>query len=150
MLSSMSDLLINTVLTPGAALPEYAKPGDAAMDLRALKPSVIYADGGRKLIPTGLTIEIPDGHFGMVLCRSGLAIKHGISVLNAPGIVDAGYRGDVGVILCNTDRGTDFHIEAGDRIAQIMVLPYPTMAFVAADSLSETDRGVGGFGHTGR
>lgn len=146
----MTSLIIPTETdTPETPLV-YAKPGDAAVDLRAATNTVIPAGNGRALIPTGIRMAIPDGHLGMVLSRSGLALKRGVHVLNAPGIVDSGYRGDIGVILCNTDPTEPFHVSEGDRIAQFMVLPCPAMTFVTAGvSLGVSERGVGGFGHTG-
>lgn len=130
-------------------LPEYATSGAAGMDLRAdLSESIILKPGERKLIPTGLNIELPGGCEGQVRPRSGLALKHGITVLNAPGTLDSDYRGDIGVILINLG-DKDFQIEPGDRIAQLVINVVETVELVDVDELTETGRGISGFGHTG-
>jgi dUTP pyrophosphatase len=135
-----------------AAMPEQQKQGDAGADLRALE-DVVLTPSMPVLVKTGMSIEIPEGHVGLVCSRSGLALKHGICVLNAPGIVDSGYRGDVGVILMwsghNGSDGLTHHIKAGERIAQLVITPYTPARYVEAVALSATSRGDGGFGSTG-
>ena len=130
-------------------LPAYATPGSAGVDLRAHLPeSIVLQPGERVLIPTGLSLALPDGFEAQVRPRSGLALKHGITVLNSPGTVDADYRGDVGVILINL--GTEpFTIEPGDRIAQLVIAAYAQVEWTPVEVLPETERGSGGFGHTG-
>lgn len=127
--------------------PSFAKPGDAGMDLKASIGHKLYP-GERALIPTGIKIALPFGTVGFVCPRSGLALKKGITVLNAPGVVDAGYRGEIGVVLFNASEDP-FVIQSGDRIAQLLVLPvlHPSLEFV--ESLDDTERGEGGFGSTG-
>lgn len=131
-------------------LPEYATADSAGMDLRAnLLESVVLHPGERKLIPTGLHLALPSGYEAQVRPRSGLAFKHGITVLNAPGTIDADYRGDVGVILIN--HGNEpFEITNGERIAQLVIAKYERVVWNAVEVLNETDRGAGGFGHTGK
>lgn len=129
-------------------LPENAYAGDAAVDLRStiactLKPFE------RKLVPTGIAIELPDGYAALVVPRSGLAIKNGITIVNAPGLIDANYRGEIKAILMNSDPSEEFRIERGDRIAQLMIVPIAQPRFEAVDSLSDTERGEGGFGSSG-
>ena len=130
-------------------LPEYAHDGDAGLDLYARESATLAAGGGRALVPTGISIAIPMGHGGFVLPRSGMAMKHGISVVNAPGLIDAAYRGEVKVVLINTDPETDYAIERGDRIAQLVIQRVESVAWQVVDSLDGVDRG-GGFGHSGR
>jgi dUTP pyrophosphatase len=132
-----------------ARLPAAAHPGDAGLDLRSVEDAVI-APGERRLVQTGLRVALPAGHAGLVLPRSGLALHHGISVLNAPGLVDAPYRGPIGVILLNTDREQPFAIAVGDRIAQLVVVRVADVEPVAAAELDESVRGEGGFGSSGR
>jgi dUTP pyrophosphatase len=129
-------------------LPAAAHPGDAGLDLRAAEP-VKVAPGERAMIPTGLTVAIPDGHAGLVLPRSGLASKHGLTLANAPGLIDAGYRGEVICSVVNLDREEAVEIRTGDRIAQLVIVAIPALAPVWADELPETGRGEGGFGSTG-
>jgi dUTP pyrophosphatase len=136
-------------LHDAARLPTAAHEGDAGLDLRSVEACVLLP-GERRLIPVGLAIEIPFGHAGLVIPRSGLAAKHGITILNAPGLVDAGYRGELRVALLNTDRDEPFVIDAGDRIAQIVIIAVPPVTPVLVESLSATARGVGGFGSSGR
>jgi dUTP pyrophosphatase len=133
---------------PSAVLPRYAHPGDAGLDLCSAE-DVTLGPGEWRTVQTGLAIELPAGTEGQVRPRSGLASKHGITVLNAPGTIDEGYRGEVGVILINHGAAA-FTIGAGDRIAQLVVQPTLTVAVVDADTLSDTSRGDGGFGSTGR
>lgn len=131
-------------------LPEYGTPHSAGMDLRAeLQEDVILKPLQRALVPTGLYIELPEGYEAQVRPRSGLAIKHGISVLNTPGTIDADYRGEIRVILINLS-DTDFVVKDGERIAQMIVSKHEKAEWVQVDELQETERGEGGFGHTGR
>ena len=137
-------------IDPDAPLPAYAKPGDAGMDLRAREGTVIKAGGGRAIVPCGIRIAIPEGYAGFVLPRSGLARDHGITCLNTPGLVDSGYRGEIMVLLINTDPSEDFTIERGERIAQLVVQRHEHVTFEVVDDLDDSERGGGGFGHTGR
>lgn len=131
-------------------LPQYATPHSAGLDLRAnLDRSVILEPGQRALIPTGLYLELPEGTEAQVRPRSGLAFKHGVTVLNAPGTIDADYRGEVGVLLVNLGQET-FTVQDGERIAQLVVARYERVAFAEAADLALSERGAGGFGHTGR
>ncbi len=131
-------------------LPEYKTEDSAGMDLKAnLESDVVLKPLERKLIPTGLHIALPSGYEAQVRPRSGLALKHGISVLNTPGTVDADYRGDIGVILVNLSN-EDFMVKDGDRIAQLVIAKHEKITFVEVVELSETDRGAGGFGSTGK
>lgn len=137
------------LLNDSATLPTRAHEGDAGLDLYAAEPAHI-GPGERWQVATGIAVEIPPGHAGLVLPRSGLAKRHGISLVNAPGLIDAGYRGEVKVLLLNNDPAEVFRIEPGDRIAQLLVTPFAPVDPVAAEGLSETARGDGGFGSTGR
>ena len=132
-------------------LPAYEPSSSAGMDLRAYLPEgpITLKPMQRTLVPTGLFMEIPEGYEGQVRPRSGLAIKHGITVLNTPGTIDADYRGEVKIILVNLS-DTDFVINSGERVAQIVFAKCEQMEVVNAETLSETERGEGGFGHTGR
>jgi dUTP pyrophosphatase len=130
------------------AMPSYAHPGDAGADLRSAE-SLTLGAGARALVSTGVSIALPEGHAAFVVPRSGLAAKHGITVLNSPGTVDAGYRGEIKVTLLNTDTETPYEIQVGDRIAQLIVMPIVQARFVAVDTLPESVRGHGGFGSTG-
>ena len=136
-------------LAATARLPSRATAGDAGLDLYASEPARLDP-GARASVGTGIAVEIPDGHAGLVLPRSGWAAKHGISLVNAPGLIDAGYRGEVRVLLLNTDPIEAFEISEGDRIAQLLVVPFATLEPVEAESLAESERGEGGFGSTGR
>lgn len=129
-------------------LPDYANPGDAGMDLRSTV-DVVLPPGARELVPTGLEMAIPQGYAGYVLPRSGLARRHGVTCLNTPGLIDSGYRGEVAVILLNTDSSEKFVVRRGDRIAQIVFMPVPSVGLSVVQGLSETARGNGGFGSTG-
>ncbi|MBV9942385.1 MAG: dUTP diphosphatase [Solirubrobacterales bacterium] len=131
-----------------ARLPTRAYPGDAGLDLYALEDGAL-GPGERASIRTGIAVEIPEGQAGLVLPRSGLAAKHGIALVNAPGLIDAGYRGEVRVLLLNTDRVATFPISAGDRIAQLVVLEVQTPAVVEVGDLALSERGAGGFGSSG-
>ncbi|MEO1058297.1 MAG: dUTP diphosphatase [Actinomycetota bacterium] len=130
-------------------LPEYARDGDAGIDLVAREPARLAAGGGRALVPTGISIAVPDGHGGFVLPRSGMAAKHGISIVNAPGLIDSGYRGEIKVALVNTDPSAAYEVSRGDRIAQLVIMPVDRIAWQVTDELDGADRG-GGFGHSGR
>jgi dUTP pyrophosphatase len=136
-------------LRDDARLPERAHPSDAGLDLRAVDPAVI-GPGERASVGTGIAVAIPSGHAGLVLPRSGLAARHGISLVNAPGLIDSGYRGELRVLLLNTDREESFSIEPGDRIAQLVVTPVPDVDVAEAGELTASARGDGGFGSTGR
>jgi dUTP pyrophosphatase len=131
-----------------ARLPTRAYPGDAGLDLYALEDGVLEP-GERASIRTGVAVEIPDGQAGLVLPRSGLAAKHGIALVNAPGLIDAGYRGEVRVLLLNTDRSGRFTLAAGDRIAQLVLVRVETPAVVEVEELALSERGAGGFGSSG-
>jgi dUTP pyrophosphatase len=136
-------------LDPDLPLPTYAHPGDAGLDLYARESAVIGAAGGRYLMPTGIAIAIPVGHCGLLMPRSGLALKHGISIVNAPGLIDAAYRGEIKAVLVNTDPTDDYEIHRGDRVAQLVIQRVDAVRWNVVDSLDGVDRG-GGFGHTGR
>lgn len=136
-------------LDPELPLPAYAHEGDAGLDLYAREDATIRAGGGRALVPTGISIAIPPGHGGFVLPRSGLALKHGISVVNAPGLIDAAYRGEIKVVLLNTDPADDYSVARGDRIAQLVIQRVEQVEWNVVDDLDGVDRG-GGFGHSGR
>jgi dUTP pyrophosphatase len=142
----MSDFV--EVLVSGANVPQFAHPGDAGADLYSAESATI-APGQRQTVGTGLSIALPSGHVAFVVPRSGLAAKHGITIVNSPGTVDAGYRGELRVTLLNTDQSKAFTVEPGDRIAQLIVMPLVTPRFIAVDSLPGTHRGEGGFGSTG-
>lgn len=131
------------------ALPSYSTPLSAGMDIRAnLDAPITLQPGERKLIPTGLFIALPEGYEAQIRPRSGLAIKHGITVLNSPGTIDADYRGEIGIIIINhSDKA--FVIEDGERVGQMVVARYERVAWEETDTLNETERGAGGFGHTG-
>ena len=129
-------------------VPSYAHPSDAGADLYA-RESVVLAPGQRALIRTGIALALPVGYVGLVHPRSGLAAKHGITVVNAPGTVDAGYRGEIMVTLLNTDSSESFTVNRGDRIAQLVIQKVEQAHFRVVDSLDETSRGVSGFGSTG-
>ena len=137
-------------LDPELALPSYARPGDAGADLVARAPVVLAPGGGRALVPTGIAIALPDGYAGFVLPRSGLAMRHGVTYLNTPGLIDAGYRDELKVLLVNTDPDVPYAVARGDRIAQLVVQPVHQVRFVPAAELPPSERGTGGFGHTGR
>jgi len=135
-------------LSQAARMPERANEHDAGWDLRAAEAMTI-APGERAGVGTAIAVAIPEGHAGLVLPRSGLAARNGIALVNAPGLIDSGYRGEVRVLLLNTDPREPFEIAAGDRIAQLVVVDLPDVEFAEAESLSETARGAGGFGSTG-
>jgi dUTP pyrophosphatase len=135
-------------LDPRATLPTRAHAGDAGLDLYALEPCLL-APGARAAVRTGVAVEIPAGYAGLVMPRSGLAARSGIALVNAPGLIDAGYRGELKVLLLNTDRKTRCQIAAGDRIAQLVLTTVQTPVVVEVAELSESTRGAGGFGSTG-
>ncbi|MGH9303600.1 MAG: dUTP diphosphatase [Acidimicrobiales bacterium] len=133
-------------------LPELgnARAGDAGVDLFARCSAHLSAGGGRALVWTGISLEIPAGHAGLVLARSGLAADHGIGVVNSPGLIDPGYRGEIAVVLINTDPSEAYDVERGDRIAQLVIVKFEAASFLAATALEASERGSGGFGHSGR
>jgi len=135
-------------LDPTVPLPEYAHPGDAGLDLRANADAVV-GPGERAMIPTGLAVAIPEGHAGLVLPRSGLASRQGLTLANAPGLIDAGYRGEIVCAVVNLDGKLPVKIARGDRIAQLVVVPFVQARPEAVDELPETSRGADGFGSTG-
>ena len=128
--------------------PTYAHPGDAGADLCAAE-AVTLGPGERFTMPTGVSIALPDGYAAFVVPRSGLAMRHGLTIVNAPGTVDAGYRGEIRVTLLNTDRSMPYDIAVGDRIAQLIVMPVTRARFIPVDSLPESHRGTAGFGSSG-
>jgi dUTP pyrophosphatase len=130
-------------------VPTRAHEGDAGLDLHAAEAASL-GPGERASVGTGIAVEIPPGHAGLVLPRSGLAAKHGIALVNAPGLIDSGYRGEVRVLLLNTDRSEAFEIEPGDRIAQLLVVPFTPAEPLEARELAASARGEGGFGSSGR
>ena len=132
-------------LRPDAVLPQQAYEGDAGVDLAACEATVL-APGARAVIPTGLAVEIPDGYAGFVLPRSGLAARHGIGVVNSPGLIDAGYRGEIRVVLYNSDQEEPFAVEPGMRVAQLVVAPIASVRLVEVDELATSERGARGFG----
>jgi len=138
-----------TRLDPDLPLPSYARPGDAGLDLLAREGAVLAPGGGRALVPTGLAIAIPVGHAGFVQPRSGLALRHGVTVLNTPGLIDAGYRDELKVLLVNTDPTQAYEVHRGDRIAQLVIQRVDAVVLREVASLDGENRG-GGFGHTGR
>jgi dUTP pyrophosphatase len=135
-------------LDPGLELPSYAHPGDAGADLRS-RESFELEPGDRRLVGTGVAISLPAGYAAFVHPRSGLAAQHGVSIVNAPGTVDAGYRGEIKVCLINTDRRSPVRIARGDRIAQLVIQPVSVAEFVPVSELPGSARGIGGYGSTG-
>src|SRR5690348_6093063 len=131
-----------------ARLPRRAYPGDAGLDLHALE-GCLLGPGERASVRTGIAVEIPEGQAGLVLPRSGLAARHGIALVNAPGLIDAGYRGEVQVLLLNTDRSAPAELAAGDRIAQLVLVRVETPAVIEVEALAVSERGAGGFGSSG-
>ena len=130
-------------------LPAYAHDGDAGLDLYAREDALLPASGGRALVPTGIAIALPVGYAGFVLPRSGLALHHGITVVNSPGLIDAHYRGEIKVVIQNNDLSRSYQVRRGDRIAQLVVQRVENVKWHIVDALDENDRG-GGFGHSGR
>ncbi len=137
------------MLRDTARLPTRAHDGDAGLDLYAAEPATIEP-GERAELATGIAIEVPEGHAGLVVPRSGLAARHGISLVNSPGLIDAGYRGEVRILLLNTDRGRAFRVRPGDRIAQLLVTGFAAAEPVEAIELAESTRAASGFGSSGR
>ncbi|OFQ34399.1 deoxyuridine 5'-triphosphate nucleotidohydrolase [Rothia sp. HMSC071C12] len=136
------------LLDPELPAPAYAKPGDAGADLRS-RIDFELEPGERALVPTGVAIALPEGYVGLVHPRSGLATKNGITIVNAPGTVDSGYRGELMVTLLNTDKTKSFHVQRGDRIAQLIIQKYEHATFTVVDELDQTERGSSGFGSSG-
>jgi dUTP pyrophosphatase len=136
-------------LAPHAELPRAHHPGDAGLDLRAAV-AVVVEPGERAMVPTGVAVAIPQGHAGLVLPRSGLASRHGLTMANAPGLIDAGYRGEVICAVVNLDRTAPVSIAEGDRIAQLVIVSLPAVSPTWAEELPQSHRGEGGFGSTGR
>lgn len=136
------------LLDPELPAPAYAKPGDAGADLRS-RIDFELEPGERALVPTGVAIALPEGYVGLVHPRSGLATKNGITIVNAPGTVDSGYRGELMVTLLNTDKTKSFHVQRGDRIAQLVIQKYEHATFTIVDELNQTERGSSGFGSSG-
>jgi dUTP pyrophosphatase len=137
-------------LDPELPLPTYARPGDAGADLIARENATLASGGGRALVPTGVAVAIPDGYAGFVQPRSGLALTHGVTCLNTPGLIDAGYRDEIRVLLVNTDPRTVYSVHRGDRIAQLVIQRVEAAGFRPVEQLPQSQRGTGGFGHTGR
>ncbi len=142
----MRDLPV-LIVTSGE-VPKYAQPGDAGADLRSSQ-AIVIQPGERATVPTGMAIALPAGYVGLVHSRSGLAAKNGIMVLNSPGTIDAGYRGEIKVTLLNTDKSEPFEIKVGDRIAQLLVQQVEQARFIQVEFLPDSNRGDGGFGSTG-
>ena len=137
-------------IDPDLPLPAYARPGDAGADLVAREGVVLRRAGGRARVPTGLALAIPDGWAGLVLPRSGLALRHGVTCLNTPGLIDSGFRDELAVLLVNTDPDGDYEVHRGDRIAQLVLQRVEHARFAPVGRLAPSERGTGGFGHTGR
>lgn len=137
-------------LDPELPLPTYARPGDAGLDLVAREGAHLAPAGGRALVPTGIAVALPDGYAGFVQPRSGLALRHGITCLNSPGLIDAGYRDELKVLLVNLDPVEPFEVHRGDRIAQLVVQAVAHVTWQPVEDLPSSERGSGGFGHTGR
>lgn len=144
----MTDVVELPIVAAPGQTPAYARPGDAGADLRSSE-SLVLRPGERALVGTGISFALPEGYAAFVVPRSGLSVKHGITVLNSPGTIDAGYRGEIKVPLLNTDTSEAFRIEPGDRIAQLIVMPVSNAVFVPVAALPESERGAGGFGSTG-
>ncbi len=136
-------------LDPDLPLPVPAHLGDAGLDLYAREDATIPARGGRLLMPTGVAVAIPHGYMGLAVPRSGLALKHGVTLVNTPGIIDSGYRGELKVVMINTDPDHDYEVKRGDRVAQLIISRYDNVTWTQVSELSGFDRG-GGFGHSGR
>ncbi len=144
------DITVHCITREGAEVPVYSTAGASGADIRAfIDAPITIPSGGRKLIPTGITVEIPEGYEIQVRPRSGLAVKHGITVMNTPGTIDSDYRGEIGIVLFNSG-SESFVVENGDRIAQLVLAAVPRAHFVQTGSLSETDRSSGGYGSTGK
>lgn len=137
-------------LDPDLPVPAYAREGDAGADLVARSSVTIEPAGGRALVPTGIAVAIPEGYAGFVQPRSGLALRHGVTVLNAPGLIDSGYRDELRVLLVNTDPVHPYEVRRGDRVAQLVVQAVARAEFVPVLELPPSERSLGGFGHSGR
>ena len=144
----MTEVLVQR-LDDGLPMPERAHPGDAGFDLRS-SVDLILAPGERAMIPTGIAVAIPDGFAGLVQPRSGLAARHGVGIVNAPGLVDSGYRGEIKVIAINLDPREPFEVHRGDKIAQLVIYPIPDAKLHEVEELPDSERGGAGFGSTGR
>ena len=144
------DLPILVLDSELVGVPAYAREGDAAADLVARFGVELAPRGGRALIPTGIALQLPSGYAALVLSRSGLAARSGVACLNAPGLIDSGFRGEIQVLLVNTDPDHAYVVERGDRIAQLLIVQVEQALFLAANELEASERGHGGFGHTGR
>ena len=144
----MSDVIELPIVGEAEQIPAYAQPGDAGADLRSAE-ALVLAPGERALVATGVRVALPEGYAAFVVPRSGLAVKHGISIVNSPGTIDAGYRGEIKVPLINLDPRESFEIAPGDRIAQLIVMPVTRAVFAPVQALPESQRGEGGFGSTG-
>lgn len=136
-------------LDPDLALPSYARVGDAGADLVAREPATLASAGGRALLPTGIALALPVGYAGFIQPRSGLALRHGVTCLNTPGLIDSGYRDELRVLLVNLDPTEPFTVTRGDRIAQLVIQAVVTADFTVVDELPSSERGLGGFGSTG-
>lgn len=141
--------ILVTQLHPSAIIPTYAKPGDAGADLYAIEEKTLKP-GERALVKTGIAIALPEGYVGLVHPRSGLALKNGISVVNSPGTIDSGYRGEIGVVLINHDLNESFSVKVGDRIAQLVIQKFETAIFKTVSQLPPSERASGGYGSTGK
>lgn len=148
MIESRSRVRLEFAVAPGAAVPEYMTPGAAGMDLRSVE-EVVLNPLERRLVPTGLRVAIPEGYEGQVRPRSGLAVRHGISMVNTPGTIDSDYRGEIRVLLINLSDSI-VQLEKGERIAQLVICPVVRAEIAVVEQLDETERGAGGFGSTGR
>ena len=137
------------LLDEGLAMPRYQHEGDAGLDLPS-RVDLVLEPGERATVPTGIAVAIPRGYAGFVLPRSGLAARHGIALVNSPGLVDSGYRGEMAIVMINTDKREPFHIKRGDRIAQLVIQRVEEVALLKVNDLDETSRGAGGFGSTGK
>ncbi|MGH9759601.1 MAG: dUTP diphosphatase [Blastocatellia bacterium] len=140
--------LIIKLLDPTIPLPGYQHEGDAGLDLPS-RVNITLEPGERAMVPTGIALAIPKGYAGFVLPRSGLAARNGISLVNTPGLIDSGYRGEVTVVMINTDKNAAFSVKKGDRIAQLVIQRVETVDVIEVDDLDDTTRGAGGFGSTG-
>lgn len=148
MIEFRSRVRLEVTASPGASIPEYMTPGAAGMDLRSTE-AIVLSPLERRLVPTGLRVAIPEGFEGQVRPRSGLAVKHGISMVNTPGTIDSDYRGEIKVLLINLSDSV-VQLEKGERIAQLVICPVARAEIVVVEQLDETERGAGGFGSTGR
>ncbi|MFN0092933.1 MAG: dUTP diphosphatase [Acidimicrobiales bacterium] len=137
-------------LDPDLPVPAYARPGDAGADLAARVDALLAPGGGRAVVPTGMAVELPLGFAGLILPRSGLARRHGVTCLNTPGLIDSGYRGELEVLLVNTDPSAPYQIHRGDRIAQLVIVAVEHARFAPVTALGRSERGEQGWGHSGR